>query len=83
MITETLAANLSRERKRAGLSQEELATVSGVPRQTIARIEGAKGEPRISTLDPLAIALGVHVNLLSALPGPAEARDRSAETLAD
>ncbi len=70
MIRETLGANLSRERERAGLTQAELATASGVPRETISRIEVAKREPRISTLDPLAVALGVHVNLLSALPGP-------------
>jgi len=73
-IRETLAANLSRERKRAGLTQEQLARASGMARPTIASIEGAKREPRISTLDPLAVALGVHVNLLlSDLPGPAEA----------
>jgi transcriptional regulator with XRE-family HTH domain len=74
MIREALAANLIRERKRAGLTQEELASASGMPRPTIASIEGAKREPRISTLDPLAIALGVHVNLLllCALPGAAE-----------
>jgi transcriptional regulator with XRE-family HTH domain len=79
MIRETLGANLSRERERAGLTQAELASASGVPRDTISRIEGGKREPRFSTLDPLAIALGVHVNLLSALPGPAEAGEISAE----
>jgi transcriptional regulator with XRE-family HTH domain len=84
MIRETLAANLTRERKRAGFTQEELARASVMPRPTIASIEGAKREPRISTLDPLALALGVHVNLLlSDLPGPAEDRQRSAEAPAD
>ncbi len=83
MIRETLAANLSRERKRAGLTQEQLASVSGTPRPTIASIEGAKQEPRISTLDPLAIALGVHVNLLSALPDLAGGRQRSAQPPVD
>jgi len=83
MIRETLATNLSRERKRAGLTQEQLASTSGVPRLTISSIEGAKQEPRITTLDSFAVALGVHVNLLlSDLPGQAENGQRDAEATA-
>jgi predicted transcriptional regulator len=40
-------------RRRAGLSQRELAQRSGVPQSTVGRIESGAVDPRISTLDRL------------------------------
>ena len=55
-----LKEKLRTERRRAALTQEELAKRAGVGIATIARIEGGEiEEPRVSTLRKLAQALGV------------------------
>ncbi len=55
-----LKEKLRTERRRAALTQEELAEKAGVGVATIARIEGGKmEEPRVSTLRKLAGALGI------------------------
>ncbi len=55
-----LKEKLRTERRRAALTQEELAEKAGVGVATIARIEGGKmEEPRVSTLRKLAKALGI------------------------
>jgi len=57
-----LSQTLRRERRRAGLTQEELAEAAGVGINTIRRIEqGEIEEPRVSTLRKLADALGIRV----------------------
>jgi transcriptional regulator with XRE-family HTH domain len=40
-------------RGRAGLTQRQLATKSGIPQETIARIERGRADPRVNTLDRL------------------------------
>ncbi len=40
-------------RKRAGLTQRALAAKSGIPQETIARIERGRTDPRVGTLDRL------------------------------
>jgi transcriptional regulator with XRE-family HTH domain len=51
---------LKEERRRAGLTQRELAERAGVGINTIVRIEtGGITEPRVSTLRKLAHALGM------------------------
>jgi transcriptional regulator with XRE-family HTH domain len=40
-------------RRRAGLSQRELAERSGLPQSTVGRIETGAIDPRVSTLDRL------------------------------
>lgn len=47
------AGFLRRARRRAGLTQRELAASSGVPQATIARIEAGRSEPRFSLLQRL------------------------------
>jgi predicted transcriptional regulator len=55
-----LRDNLRRARRRAGLTQIELAEKSNVGITTITRIEsGHIPEPRVSTLRKLARALGI------------------------
>jgi transcriptional regulator with XRE-family HTH domain len=45
-------------RKRAALTQRELAAKSGIPQETIARIERGRADPRVKTLDRLLEACG-------------------------
>jgi transcriptional regulator with XRE-family HTH domain len=74
-IRDTLGGNLRRERERAGLSQQELADACRVGRGTIARIEKAEREPRVSTLVACSLALGVPLaDLVGGLPGVQAAR---------
>jgi transcriptional regulator with XRE-family HTH domain len=40
-------------RRRAGMTQRQLAAKSGVPQETIARIERGRVDPRVGTLDRL------------------------------
>ena len=45
-------------RRRAGLTQRQLAARAGIPQETIARIEKGRTDPRVSTLDRLLEAAG-------------------------
>ena len=58
-IRRLLAANVRRERERAGLSREALGATCDLGRGTVARIERAEHEPRISTLIAFSVALDV------------------------
>ena len=50
----SMAGRMLREgRRRAKLTQRELARKSGVPQETIARIERGRADPRVNTLDRL------------------------------
>jgi transcriptional regulator with XRE-family HTH domain len=70
-IREIVGANLRRERERAGLSQAVLAGMSGVLRETVARTESAKHEPKLATLLAFSHALHVPVaTLIAGLPLP-------------
>lgn len=51
-------------RKRAGLSQEELAGRLGVSRQAVSKWETGEAQPELSKLAPLAAELGVSVDWL-------------------
>ena len=53
----SMAGRMLREaRGRARLTQRELAAKSGIPQETIARIERGRADPRIKTLDRLLAA---------------------------
>lgn len=58
-VAERFAANLLRERKRTGLSQEHLGMLAEVHRTEVSQLERAKRTPRIDTLAKLAGALEV------------------------
>lgn len=65
---------LRHARRRAGLTQRALAAVSGVPQETIARIESGATQPRFDTLDRLLAASGFG---LEVMPRPGVGVDRS------
>jgi transcriptional regulator with XRE-family HTH domain len=56
---EIFAANLRRERIRAGLSQEALGDLCNLHRTEVSLLERAGREPRLSTIVRLAHGLGV------------------------
>jgi transcriptional regulator with XRE-family HTH domain len=54
-----LGRNLRRARNQLGLTQEEVAERSGVHATEVSRIEGGKRDPKVSTVERLAKAVGV------------------------
>lgn len=56
---ESFAATLRHKRKAKGLSQEELADLSGLHLTAVGRIERAEREPGVRTVYKLARALGL------------------------
>jgi transcriptional regulator with XRE-family HTH domain len=54
-----LGRNLRRARERAELTQEQVAERSGVHATEVSRIEGGKRDPKVSTVQRLAEAIGV------------------------
>jgi XRE family transcriptional regulator, regulator of sulfur utilization len=68
----TLGATVAAERKRRGISQEELADLAQVSLRTIQRIEREESVPRGFTLKAIAQALGQSVEDFSALPAASE-----------
>ena len=82
-LASRIGAHLRGVRRRADLSQRELAARSGVPLSTIARIEaGQTCDPRLSTLTRLVEAAGYRLAILDGraelgpLPDLPELRDR-------
>ncbi|WP_238161803.1 GNAT family N-acetyltransferase [Micromonospora endolithica] len=66
-----LAATLRALRRRADLSQRELAERAGVPQATLARIEaGRTGDPRYRTVESLVRAAGGRVSVSVSVPRP-------------
>ena len=54
-----MAARMLRHARRsAGLTQRALAAATGVPQETIARIESGRSDPRVETLDRLLEGCG-------------------------
>ncbi|WP_223884524.1 GNAT family N-acetyltransferase [Micromonospora craniellae] len=78
-----VGAMLRALRRRADLSQRELAALSGAPQSTVARIESGRGaDPRFRTVQRLVRAAGGTLGLVSGGtlatgddPGPAEPSD--------
>jgi transcriptional regulator with XRE-family HTH domain len=49
-------------RKRKGITREHLSKISGVPVAVISRIERGKTNPRLSSVELLADALGLSID---------------------
>jgi len=56
---ETIALNLQRERKNAGLSLGEVARRAGVAKSTLSQLESGQGNPSLETLWALCVALNI------------------------
>ena len=65
---------LRHSRRRAGLTQRQLAALSGVPQPAIARIERGGVVPRLDTLDRLLAVTG---NTIEVVPRLGAGVDRS------
>lgn len=57
-LKERFSANLKRARRRAGMTQEELALLTELHRTEISLLENAKRMPRLDTLVKLVCAFG-------------------------
>ena len=58
MKTETVGHTVKAARKRAGMTQQDLAQATGMPQPSIARIEAGTVVPRTATLIALLEATG-------------------------
>jgi XRE family transcriptional regulator, fatty acid utilization regulator len=58
-VGSNLGRNLRHARNQLGLTQEEVAERSGVHATEVSRIEGGKRDPKVSTVERLAKAVGV------------------------
>ena len=73
-MSEPVGTRVRKLREARRWSQIELGERAGVSNQIISRIEGARVEPKLSTLELIAAALGTTVSELLA--------DRAAEEVA-
>jgi transcriptional regulator with XRE-family HTH domain len=60
----SLLATLERVRTTQGLTQADLGGRTGVARKTIVRIESGGTDPRLSTIEALARAMGMELVLV-------------------
>lgn len=59
----SIAENLKKYRKKSGVSQDKLSKLADVTYNTIIKLEsGATKNPRVETLQLIAVALGVSVD---------------------
>ena len=57
-------------RERAGLTQEQLAEVTGITQADISRLENGEANPSLGTLKRLAAGLGLTLKLEFVAPPP-------------
>lgn len=79
-ISSNLADNLRQLREARGLTQQQMAKISGLPRPTWSNLESGAANPTISVLVKVATALQVSVEELLS-PPRASARFFPADTL--
>lgn len=66
--SQTAAAAVAAARAVSGLSQKELADMTGIDQSDISKIERGVANPSVSTLERIARALGGQLNIRIALP---------------
>jgi len=59
-----IGRNLARHRKRAGLTQQALAELSGYSRTTVKDVERGKINPTIATLIDLSMACNTSISIV-------------------
>ncbi len=67
-IGERLAHNLGQLREARGLTQQQIAKLADLPRATWTHLESGEGNPTLSVLCKVALALGVSLEELIAEP---------------
>jgi transcriptional regulator with XRE-family HTH domain len=67
---QNLAANVCTLRKSRGLTQDQLAKISKIPRTTLAYVESGEGNPSLKLVIQIAQALRVRTEELLASPRP-------------
>ena len=67
-IPQNLAANLRRLRQARNFSQQQMATLSGIPRPTWASLETGTANPTLAVLTRAAAALNVSIEELIGAP---------------
>jgi transcriptional regulator with XRE-family HTH domain len=65
MVGEVICKNIKLLRKTKGLTLQDLEDLTGLTKGYLSKIERSHKAPPYSTLDKLARALGVHVNVLT------------------
>jgi len=65
-----IARIVSERRLDRGLTQQELATLSGIPQSEISKIENARANPTVATLAALARPLGLELTAREAIAAP-------------
>jgi len=69
-LRSVVARNLRLLRRDAGLSQEQLADLAGLDRNYVGKLEREENAPTVDTLESLAAALQIDVELLLRRPQP-------------
>jgi XRE family transcriptional regulator, regulator of sulfur utilization len=67
-MSRALASNVAVFRKKKGLSQNQLAALSQIPRSTVSYIESGTGNPSLANLARLASALQISIEELLSPP---------------
>lgn len=62
-MPDEIARQIAEERKKQGISQEELASRTGIQRSNISRLESGRYNPTIEFLDRLAAGLGKKLHI--------------------
>ena len=62
-INQCVASAVSSARAKAGISQSELSLQTGIDQSDISKIERGIGNPSIATLNRLALAMGMKLNI--------------------
>jgi DNA-binding XRE family transcriptional regulator/quercetin dioxygenase-like cupin family protein len=68
LLSSNLASNLRFQRHQRSLTQEKLARLCGLPRSTISQIESGEGNPTLSVLSRIALALHLSIEELLSTP---------------
>lgn len=68
-----IARIVSERRIDRGLTQQELASLSGIPQSEISKIENARANPTVATLAALARPLGLEITAREAAAAPVAA----------
>jgi len=63
MNFEAIASYLVKRRKTLGISQKELAELSGISLHSLSNIESGKGNPTIEVLEKLTDTLGLVISV--------------------